>query len=422
MASIAVSECAMAPSDYGTDRPERLHALDAVRGFALLLGIVQHAALSFIPPAINSWLLQDDQTSEFLSILYFASHSFRMTTFFLIAGFFAHMSYHRLGAAAFIKDRLKRIGLPLLVGWPIVFGAVVAVMVWAASAANGGRLTAPRAPAWSSDYSFAHLWFLYVLLELYAVTLLLRAGVVLIDRSGWIRAGIDRVVTMVVLSPVAPVMLAVPVAIVFLADPKWAIAVGIRTPDHLVTNLPAWIGYGAAFGFGWLLHRQLDLLRILERRWLINSVLAIALITAGLFFAGAASLGIKTTTTMIAGPICYALAGWTATFAVIGLALRFLSGFSAARRYIADASYWIYIVHLPIVMALQVAVSRLDWPWPVKFAAILAITFALTFASYQLLVRYSFIGVVLNGRRATRAQKLSTAAKVTVSPDRMTAA
>jgi hypothetical protein len=261
-----------------------------------------------------------------------------------------------------------------------------------------------------------------VLLELYATMLVLRAGVLLIDRSGRIRAGIDRVVSMMVRSPVAPVVLAVPVAIVFLADPKWSIAVGIRTPDHLVTNLQGWIGYGTAFGFGWLLHRQLDLLRILERRWLINSVLAIALITAGLFFAGAASLGIKTTTTMIAGPICYALAGWTATFAVIGLALRFLSGFSAARRYIADASYWIYIVHLPIVMALQGAVSRLDWPWPVKFAAVLAITFALTFASYQLLVRYSFIGVVLNGRRATRAQKLSTAAKVTVSPDRMTTA
>jgi glucan biosynthesis protein C len=56
-------------------------------------------------------------------------------------------------------------------------------------------------------------------------------------------------------------------------------------------------------------------------------------------------------------------------------------------------------VHLPLVMALQVAVSRLDWPWPAKFASILAIAFPLMFASYQLLVRYSFIGAVLNGHR-----------------------
>jgi hypothetical protein len=344
-----------------------------------------------------------------------------MTTFFLIAGFFAHMSYHRLGAAAFIKDRLKRIGLPLLVGWPIVFGAIVAVVVWAASAANGGRLSAPRAPAWSSDYSFAHLWFLYLLLEFYAALLVLRAAVALIDRNGRIRAGIDRFVRRVVRSPVAPVVLAMPVAIVFLADPKWSISVGIRTPDHLVTNLQAWVGYGAAFSLGWLLHRQLDLLEALQRRWLLNSVLAAALIAAGLFFAGAAALGIKTTAMTIAGPICYALASWTATFAVIGLALRFLSGFSAARRYVADASYWLYIVHLPIVMALQVAVSSLDWPWPIKFAAILAITFTLGFGSYQLLVRYSFIGAVLNGRRAARAERRSTALQPPVSPDRMSA-
>jgi hypothetical protein len=34
-----------------------------------------------------------------------------------------------------------------------------------------------------------------------------------------------------------------------------------------------------------------------------------------------------------------------------------------------------------------------------KFAAILAVAFPLMFASYQLLVRYSFVGAVLNGRR-----------------------
>jgi glucans biosynthesis protein C len=92
-------------------------------------------------------------------------------------------------------------------------------------------------------------------------------------------------------------------------------------------------------------------------------------------------------------------------FTVIGLALRFLSGFSATRRCLADASYWLYLIHLPILMGLQVAVSALDWPWPVKFAAILGIAFPLMFASYRLLVRDSFIGAVLNGRRMPRTEK-----------------
>jgi glucans biosynthesis protein C len=103
--------------------------------------------------------------------------------------------------------------------------------------------------------------------------------------------------------------------------------------------------------------------------------------------------------TRLAGCVCYALAIWTTTFAVIGLALRFLSGFSATRRYIADASYWLYLIHLPIVMALQVVVSQLDWPWPAKFVTILLVAVPVMFASYQLLVRYSVIASVLNGRR-----------------------
>jgi peptidoglycan/LPS O-acetylase OafA/YrhL len=147
----------------------------------------------------------------------------------------------------------------------------------------------------------------------------------------------------------------------------------------------------------WLLHRQIDLIRILERRWLLNLVLAIGLIAAS--FVLASVPWPRPDAVRFAGATCYALAIWTTTFAVIGVALRFLSGFSATRRYIADASYWLYLIHLPIVMALQVSVSSLDWPWPAKFATILLVAVPVMFVSYQLLVRYSVIGAVLNGRR-----------------------
>ena len=59
----------------------------------------------------------------------------------------------------------------------------------------------------------------------------------------------------------------------------------------------------------------------------------------------------------------YAIASWAWTLALLGLALRYLNGYSATRRYLSDASYWIYLVHLPLVMALQVWTSRLALPW-----------------------------------------------------------
>jgi peptidoglycan/LPS O-acetylase OafA/YrhL len=79
-----------------------------------------------------------------------------------------------------------------------------------------------------------------------------------------------------------------------------------------------------------------------------------------------------------------------------------MSGFSPAWRYLADASYWLYLIHMPIVMALQVALSQLDWPGLIKFAVIIVVAIPPMLASYHLLVRFTFIGAILNGRRATR--------------------
>ena len=103
--------------------------------------------------------------------------------------------------------------------------------------------------------------------------------------------------------------------------------------------------------------------------------------------------------------VIYSLATWNWTFAAIGLALKFLSGESPVRRYIADSSYWLYLIHLPIVMVLQAMVAKLDAPAEVKILIVLGVAFPLMFASYQLMVRRSFIGAILNGRRAPKPTK-----------------
>jgi hypothetical protein len=172
--------------------PERLHALDAVRGFALMLGVVLHATLSFVPTSTRFWIIQDSHPSMTLGVLFFVIHVFRMTTFFLIAGFFARLSFHRRGAFGFVKDRLQRIALPLVVGWPILFAAMGGVIFWAAGFPNGGP--PPGSPGWPPvlpRFPLTHLWFLYVLLEFYAAALVLRSGVVWLDPNGSLRAHLD---------------------------------------------------------------------------------------------------------------------------------------------------------------------------------------------------------------------------------------
>jgi peptidoglycan/LPS O-acetylase OafA/YrhL len=391
-----------------TSSPERLHALDAVRGFALIAGIIFHATVSFLPgpPGVPLWLVMDNSRSLVLAVLFHVLHTFRMTIFFLIAGFFAHMSFHRLGARGFIRDRLKRIALPLVVGWPILFAAIIAVTFWAAIVmAHGKPLPPPPKYPGLPAFPLTHLWFLYVLLLLYAGTLALSAVMALVNRGDFFGRGADWVVRGIVTNPLGAVVLAIPTCATLFFYKSWPMWFGIPTPDSsLIPNGPAAVAFGTAFGFGWLVHRQPQLIEIWRGRWALYLAAAAILSAAGLYLIGPAPglLPTEPSPLKLGFDVLYALAIWAWTFGLVGGALRFLSGYSATRRYIADASYWLYLIHLPLIVALQVLVSQAPWPWFVKFPLILAIAFPLMFASYQAFVRYTFVGAILNGRRRPR--------------------
>jgi peptidoglycan/LPS O-acetylase OafA/YrhL len=103
----------------------------------------------------------------------------------------------------------------------------------------------------------------------------------------------------------------------------------------------------------------------------------------------------------VADTITGALIGpWTpVVLAATGLCLRFLSGRSPVRRYLSDASYWVYIVHLPLIMLAQVWVQDWAGPWGLKLAGVSLGVFAVCLISYELLIRHSSMGRWLNGRR-----------------------
>ena len=79
--------------------------------------------------------------------------------------------------------------------------------------------------------------------------------------------------------------------------------------------------------------------------------------------------------------------------------MRFRKDESRLWRYVSDSSYWLYIVHLPLVVGLQVALARFALPFWVKFPFVCTVSTILLLVSYQYLVRSTLIGFVLNGRR-----------------------
>lgn len=96
---------------------ERRHDLDALRGFAMLLGVVLHASLAYLG---HNWVVADRGESVVLMFVWAFIHGWRMELFFLVAGYFTAMVLRRDGPGGMLKRRWRRLAIPFLLGLAIV--------------------------------------------------------------------------------------------------------------------------------------------------------------------------------------------------------------------------------------------------------------------------------------------------------------
>ncbi len=170
---------------------EHLFFIDNLKVFLVLLVLAWHASLPY--SGCNWWFFESQQYHSFLRPFLFVNEGFLMGLFFFISGYFLPSSFDRKGAVPFVKERLLRLGLPLFV----VFVAVIPVLMYAyyLNFRNHGTLSfckylfnvyfiaGPKpanwtGPAWP-DMHFGHMWFVQ--------HLLLYAGVYALLRIFWAR-------------------------------------------------------------------------------------------------------------------------------------------------------------------------------------------------------------------------------------------
>lgn len=406
MASPSPSTSADGPAKVAGNR---LDFLDATRAFALVLGVIFHASLSFMPVFIG-WAVQDVSTSSVVPKLAVVSHAFRMETFFLMAGFFGHLTRQRQGPARFVRSRLVRLLVPFVVGWFLLRPLLVSGWIMGnaslrgdvevRAALLGGIQSLSTLPA--GIFTGSHLWFLYYLAMITALTLAARRLLAATGSLGnpLLRSA-DAVVAWLAASPYGLVILAMPTAAVLWFMTSW----GMDTPDKsLRPHLPALAIYGAFFVLGWMLGRQPGFInqfaRLTPGRWLLAGIGIAAVLGLGNIEGNPAHRHYVAAHAAYA--IGYALTMWTLVFLTLGVFRKLVQRPNACVRYIADSSYWMYLIHLPLVIWLQVAVAELPLNWSLKLAIISSVTIAISLFTYDLFVRSTFLGQVLNGRRRHR--------------------
>ena len=70
---------------------------------------------------------------------------------------------------------------------------------------------------------------------------------------------------------------------------------------------------------------------------------------------------------------------WLMSFGLIGLARKTLTRENRIIRYLSDASYWLYLAHIPLIIGAQILVR--DWPVPAAVKFILVCVVVTAFCS-----------------------------------------
>lgn len=384
--------------------PARRPDLDALRGAVMLLGIALHAALPFFA---GIWPVPEPSAStggyfdEFVQ----AVHGFRMQVFFVLSGFFTAMLLHRRGLRALVAHRTQRVLVPLLVG-------VVTVVPLIELAAAGAMLPeggfsgvgtgAPTNTEWFTPrQNLHHLWFLWFLCLYLAVFALARAALQAVRRTLIRRWVPSRRVRLAGLAALVALPVLPQSVMVGHGDER---TFGPTLPNLVLPDRAALIYYAAFFVFGLTLwaggsrsgHSRVE---ALGRRWPV--ILAISLLVV--FPLARLATWSDPDGPRLAAAVLQVAFAWGMVVALIGLFRRLFRTERQWVSYLADASYWIYLIHLPLLIAVHRLIHPWDAPALAKFTLLCVLVTAILLATYQAFIRHTLIGRVLHGPRSRRS-------------------
>lgn len=385
------------------DQLRRLHSFDNLRAMIMWLGIVLHVAINHTtgPSALP---FRDSQTTPLADLLLVFIHAFRMPVFFILAGFFVAMLLVRRGPYGMLKHRLRRLALPFAVFWPILIVCTTVLMLVYLHLMTYGTvgldvsLLAKKSKRLSA-FNTMHMWFIWYLIWFCVLTAMLAP---LAPRvPGALRSGTDALFRALASKWWGPLVLTLPLALI-----GSSYRAGMLAPNGSFLPNPAELVHnGLFFVFGLYLYRHQDrLFPLLTARWgrhMAAGWVSFVLVLGAFKSFADNPHAVAHIEAVIAS--LYNLTSWLWSLALIGLALRYLPAQNRVLRYVSESSYWVFLVHMLGMIGFGAMLYSLPLGPLSKMALNVLATTVACLLTYQVLVRYTFIGVLLNGERRARA-------------------
>lgn len=360
--------------------PSRRADLDWLRVLAFALLIAYHAGMAW---SGWRWHLESEQSLAPLREAMRFVNRWRMPLLFMVSGGAIMLALGQRPARAFVRDRLQRLGVPLVFGMLVIVPPQVylerrfrgqtdlSFLDWLPQAFDGGAYPA-------GNLSWHHLWFLaYVLVQ----------TLVLLPVFLWLRGRRGRR-CLEVAGRVAATGGMVWLAVLPLAASILWLAPLSRNPNGLVGDWHGLVYYGVLLLYGAFLFGAPPLLDALMRQRALSLAVGVAAYGALclFFFKGEARPTIAAAERP-AFALLSALNTVAWLFAVIGFARRHLVARPACLKAATEAVYPFYILHQTVTVVVVYGLLRLGVaPWAGFVLAVVG-TFAGTAALYAGVVR-----------------------------------
>ncbi len=339
----------------------------------MLLGIVVHAG-SFVS---SFQAASDSAFDNAVLVIAILVHNFRMPAFFAIAGLSAAMLIDQRGIRGFWQQRMRRLF------WPLVVSALTVIPI----TMLGFDVSTPQKLI---DAGFLHMWFVYYLLIFSAITLF---GYWLVHKTALGQRKHELLKKLARRWFANPAILLLAAATTYLLPAYFSNDSGALEKDSsLFPNLYLLTFYGIFFSLGLFSYSIWQSLETkLSKYWWIYLAFGFASFTtySNLLFGNTGESWWK---------ILYTISTWMLAAGFIAFFVRFANQPNRFFAYFSEASYWIYIVHLPIVMVCLKWLTEWQVPFFWSFAITVLATFGVSTLSYHLLVKDKIIGKFLAGK------------------------
>lgn len=392
------------PPSKGGDPAQLGHALESLRVVTTFLVVLYHAALTYVstPLRLTMWVAYDASGYAGFDAFIYWVNGFAMPVFFLAAGVSAPAACESRGPRVFLTHRAHRLLRPLLFGCLTVLPAFY--LIWGYGLMATGRCDLSHILSWRYPptvrrnlYGLGHLWFL----EYLFLVCVLWCGAWTLNRRLGRRSETPRdssgesLVTRWLGSPWRPLLFAIPTTLIFLVDSDTM----LRVDNVIVPNLFRCLHYTFFFAVGGWISK----VREPKQRLIPYSGLYLGL--SFVLFGAMLPLLLQHAASPLQGRsrmlfcLLAALFSWLTVFGGMGVLLRVVEKRGTTMRFLSEASFWIYIIHVPIVALMQVLLLPLAWPGPIKFLLVSAVAIVLSILSYETIVRRSVVGEIINGAR-----------------------